>query len=102
MLQQSRKRRCARARVPARNSVLLFPDVQYGGVLQRFLNSKQDLEQYKDRANWYLPKFSADDAPDWNPGRFVRSRQLAPGLREVRGTAGCVGSVTWDCCNHKT
>ena len=47
----------------------------------------QDLEQYKDRANWYLPKFSADDAPDWNPGRFVRSRQLAPGLREVRFTA---------------
>ncbi len=43
----------------------------------------QDLLQYKDRDQWYLPKFVADDAPDWNPGRFLRSRQLAPGVREV-------------------
>ena len=43
----------------------------------------QDLLQYKDRDRWYLPTFAADDAPDWNTGRFVRSRQLAPGVREV-------------------
>ena len=43
----------------------------------------QDLLQYKDRDRWYLPTFAADDAPDWNQGRFVRSRQLAPGVREV-------------------
>ena len=44
----------------------------------------QDLLQYKDRDRWYLPTFHADDAPDWNAGRFLRSRQLAPGIREVR------------------
>ena len=44
----------------------------------------QELMQYKDRDRWYLPTFAADDAPDWNQGRFVRSRQLAPGIREVR------------------
>lgn len=49
----------------------------------------QDLQQIKDRENWYLPKFSADDAPDWNPGRFVRSRQLTLGLREVRQAQRC-------------
>ena len=43
----------------------------------------QELLQYKDRDRWYLPTFAADDAPDWNQGRFVRSRQLAPGIREV-------------------
>ena len=44
----------------------------------------QELLQYKDRDRWYLPTFAADDAPDWNQGRFVRSRQLAPGVKEVR------------------
>ena len=44
----------------------------------------QDLQQYKARARWYLPTFHANDAPDWNAGTFLRSRQLAPGIREVR------------------
>jgi hypothetical protein len=44
----------------------------------------QDLLQYKDRDRWYLPTFHANDAPDWNAGAFLRSRQLAPGIREVR------------------
>ena len=39
--------------------------------------------QYEGRENWYAAKFSADDAPDWNPARFVRAEQLAPGLRNV-------------------
>ena len=43
----------------------------------------QELLQYKDRDRWYLPTFAANDAPDWKQGRFVRSRQLAPGIREV-------------------
>lgn len=47
----------------------------------------QDLLQYKDRDQWYLPKFVADDAPDWNPATFLRSRQLAPGVKEVRPLA---------------
>ena len=76
--------------VPARSAVLLFQDVS----TIEFPMSLQDLEQYKDRENWYLPKFSANDAPDWNPGRFVRSRQLAPGLREVRSPAGV---LCWQC-----
>ena len=46
----------------------------------------QDLLQYKDRDRWYLPTFHADDAPDWYPGAFLRSRQLAPGIREVLHT----------------
>ena len=43
----------------------------------------QDLVQYKDRDKWYLPKFAADDAPDWNPAQLVEVKQQAPGLREV-------------------
>ena len=43
----------------------------------------QDLIQYPDRVNWYKAKFVADDAPDWNAGRFVRSRDAAPNLREI-------------------
>lgn len=43
----------------------------------------QDLMQYEGRENWYAAKFSADDAPDWNPASFVRAEELAPGLRNV-------------------
>lgn len=39
--------------------------------------------QYEGRENWYAAKFSADDAPDWNPATFVRSETSAPGLRTV-------------------
>ena len=43
----------------------------------------QDLIQFPDRENWYKAKFVADDAPDWNAGRFARSREAAPNLREI-------------------
>lgn len=43
----------------------------------------EDLMQYEGRENWYAAKFSADDAPDWNPASFVRADQLAPCLRNV-------------------
>lgn len=43
----------------------------------------EDLWQYADRDQWYLPKWAANDQPDWNAARFVRSTQLAPGVREV-------------------
>ncbi len=39
--------------------------------------------QYEGRDNWYAAKFSADDAPDWNPATFLRSEDLAPGFRTV-------------------
>jgi len=44
---------------------------------------EEDLWQYPDRDQWYLPKFAASDQPDWNPAGFVRSSQLAPGIKEV-------------------
>lgn len=44
----------------------------------------QDLLQYAEREKWYTARFCADDAPDWNPATFVRSRQITPKLREVR------------------
>lgn len=53
----------------------------------------QDLLQYKDRDRWYLPTFAADDAPDWNTGRFVRSRQLAPGVKEVSTSLTLAGGT---------
>ena len=43
----------------------------------------QDLIQFPDRVNWYKAKFVSDDAPDWNAGRFLASRDAAPNLREV-------------------
>ncbi|KAL4855062.1 Fruit protein [Chlorella vulgaris] len=42
-----------------------------------------DLWQFADREKWYQATFCAVDQPDWNPARFVRSSQIAPGVREV-------------------
>ncbi len=42
-----------------------------------------NLWQFEDRHRWYLPKYSADDAPDWQPAQFVSSHELFPGVREV-------------------
>ena len=36
-----------------------------------------------NRENWYTARFIAEDAPDWNPGRFLRSEQTATGLRNI-------------------
>jgi hypothetical protein len=44
---------------------------------------EEDLMQIKDRDQWYVARFCADDAPDWNPGRFVQSKQLAPNTKLV-------------------
>jgi len=44
---------------------------------------EEDLWQYPDREAWYLPKFAADDQPDWNGAEFLSSRELAPGVKEV-------------------
>ncbi|PRW60867.1 hypothetical protein C2E21_1253 [Chlorella sorokiniana] len=44
---------------------------------------EEDLWQFPDREQWYHAKWCAADQPDWNPARFVRSTQLAPGVREV-------------------
>lgn len=42
-----------------------------------------DLWQFADRHRWYLPRYAADDAPDWQPAQFVSSRELFSGVREV-------------------
>jgi hypothetical protein len=47
------------------------------------VTAEEDLWQYKDRDQWYLPKWAALDQPEWNPARFVRSAQLAPGVKEL-------------------
>lgn len=44
---------------------------------------EEDLLQIPDRMKWYESKFCADDMPDWYPGRFVSSKQVAPGLKSV-------------------
>lgn len=39
--------------------------------------------QFADRDNWYVAKFAADDAPDWNPATIVSNQPLIPGVRLV-------------------
>lgn len=43
----------------------------------------QDLRQIKDRDEWYIARFVADDAPDFNPGQFLSSAPAGPSLRVV-------------------
>eukprot|EP00887_Chlorella_sp_A99_P003864 scaffold11.g3864.t1 len=63
------------------------------------VDNSSDLWQFPDREQWYLPKFAADDQPDWNPARFVRSRDLAPGVREVVVEVEIrrAGAAVWAC-----
>lgn len=44
---------------------------------------EEDLLQIPDRANWYETKFAADDMPDWIPATYIRSTDVAPGLRNI-------------------
>ena len=43
----------------------------------------QDLWQIPNREQWYQATWCAADQPDWSPARFVRSTQLAPGVRQA-------------------
>lgn len=43
----------------------------------------QDLKQFKDRDEWYIARFAANDAPDFNPGTFLASKDAALDLRTV-------------------
>ena len=31
-----------------------------------------DMRKLEDREQWYIARFCADDAPDWNEARFIR------------------------------
>jgi hypothetical protein len=49
---------------------------------QHPLHKRQaDLLQFPDRDEWYVAKFAADDAPDWNPAELVANEPLIPGVR---------------------
>jgi hypothetical protein len=39
--------------------------------------------QFADRDKWYVAKFAADDAPDWNPAAILSNEPLIPGVRLV-------------------
>eukprot|EP00798_Chlamydomonas_sp_ICE-L_P004574 gene4574-14754_t len=71
----SKKTRSAR-RTPGRSQRLV---VRAGPVEI----DEDDLLQIPDRIKWYESKFAADDMPDWYPGRFVSSKQVAPGLKSI-------------------
>lgn len=47
------------------------------------IRDEEDLMQIPDRLEWYEAKFCAEDMPEWNAARLLRSRDLAPGVREV-------------------
>eukprot|EP01025_Chloroclados_australasicus_P019863 TRINITY_DN208_c1_g1_i1.p3 TRINITY_DN208_c1_g1~~TRINITY_DN208_c1_g1_i1.p3 ORF type:complete len:351 (+),score=48.97 TRINITY_DN208_c1_g1_i1:168-1220(+) len=50
---------------------------------QNATTTQEDLWQFPDRKDWYEAKFCADDMPDWNPGVFVSSEVVAPGIKEL-------------------
>lgn len=31
-----------------------------------------DMKKLEDREQWYIARFCADDAPDWNAAQFIR------------------------------
>ena len=43
----------------------------------------QDLRQIANRDEWYIARFVADDAPDFNPATFLSSKAAGPSLRTV-------------------
>eukprot|EP01026_Neomeris_dumetosa_P027358 TRINITY_DN22242_c0_g2_i2.p2 TRINITY_DN22242_c0_g2~~TRINITY_DN22242_c0_g2_i2.p2 ORF type:complete len:323 (-),score=55.88 TRINITY_DN22242_c0_g2_i2:5-973(-) len=46
-------------------------------------SAQEDLWQFPDRKDWYEAKFCANDMPDWNPGTFISSDLVAPGIKEI-------------------
>lgn len=65
----------------------MYEDEAVGGVEDEAafdaIVADEDLWQFEDRHKWYLPKYAADDAPDWNPATFVHSHPACNGAREV-------------------
>ena len=45
--------------------------------------SKLQDEEIKGRDQWYIARFVADDAPDWNAGRYLRTEPAGPNYRTV-------------------
>lgn len=48
-----------------------------GGIL-----NVQD-EEIPGRSQWYIARFAADDAPDWNSGRYLRTEAAGPNHRLI-------------------
>lgn len=40
-------------------------------------------EEIKGRSQWYIARFVADDAPDWNTGQYLRTEPAGPSYRTV-------------------
>ncbi len=40
-------------------------------------------EEIKGRDQWYIARFVADDAPDWNAGQYLRTEPAGPNHRTV-------------------
>ena len=40
-------------------------------------------EEIKGRDQWYIARFVADDAPDFNAGQYLRTEPAGPSLRTV-------------------
>lgn len=41
------------------------------------------MKQIAGRDQWYVARFIADDAPDWNPGKYLRTEEAGPELRSI-------------------
>lgn len=50
---------------------------QAPGVGLKLTEEEIDMRKLEDREQWYVARFCADDAPDWNEARFI-SRCAAP------------------------
>jgi len=43
----------------------------------------QNEEEHPGRDQWYIARFVADDAPDWNVGSYLRTEEAGPSYRTV-------------------
>lgn len=43
----------------------------------------QNEEEHKGRDQWYVARFAADDAPDYNVGQYIRTNAAGPSYRTV-------------------
>jgi hypothetical protein len=43
----------------------------------------QNEDEHPGRDQWYIARFVADDAPDWNVGSYLRTEEAGPSYRTV-------------------
>jgi hypothetical protein len=47
------------------------------------VSNLQNEEEHPGRDQWYIARFVADDAPDWNVGSYLRTEAAGPSYRTV-------------------